>query len=162
MNVKKDDGSVRVCGDFKLTANQATEYQEYPVPKTEDLFATLNGGEKFTKLDLKQAYQQLVLSEDSRQVLTINTHRGLLRPTRMQFGLHSASGIFQRELETRLAPVPRTIVRVDDILITGKDDEEHLKNLNMVLEILKKNGLRLKKEKCSSKLEIHILTKVQI
>ena len=149
VNVKKDDGSVRVCGDFKLTANQATEYQEYPVPKTEDLFATLNGGEKFTKLDLKQAYQQLVLSEDSRQVLTINTHRGLLRPTRMQFGLHSASGIFQRELETRLAPVPRTIVRVDDILITGKDDEEHLKNLNMVLEILKKNGLRLKKEKCS-------------
>ena len=94
----------------------------------------MNGGEKFTKLDLKQAYQQLVLNENSRQVLAINTHKGLLRPTRKQFGLHSASGIFQRELETRLGPVPRTIVRVDDILIT--DDKEHLKNLNMVLEIL--------------------------
>ena len=109
----------------------------------------MNGGEKFTKLDLKQAYQQLVLNESSRQVLTINTHRGLLRPTRMQFGLHSASGIFQRELETRLAPVPRRIVRVDDMLITGKDDKEHRKNLNMILKILKKNGIRLKKEKCS-------------
>ena len=45
--------------------------------------------------------------------------------------------------------MPRTVVRVDDILITGKDDAEHLENLKQVLEVLKVNGLRLKKTKCT-------------
>ena len=105
--VKKDDGGVRLCGNYKLTANQATEYESYPIPKTEDLLATLNGGKKFTKLDLSQAYQQLMLDEESQELLTINTHKGLFRPTRMQFGLHSASGIFQKEMEKLLTAVPR-------------------------------------------------------
>ena len=42
------------------------------MPKTEDLLATLNGGQKFTKLDLSQAYQQLLLDEQSSDYLTIN------------------------------------------------------------------------------------------
>ena len=63
--------------------------------KAEDLLATLNGGEKFTKLDLSQAYQQLLLDEQSQECLTINTRKGLYKPTRLQFGVHSAAGIFQ-------------------------------------------------------------------
>ncbi len=42
--VPKPDGSIRVCGDYKLTVNQAAEVDSYPVPKAEDLLATLNGG----------------------------------------------------------------------------------------------------------------------
>ena len=146
--VRKSDGTIRICGDYKLTVNPAAECDTYPVPKTEDLFATLNGGEKFTKLDLRQAYQQLLLSEQSQMYCAVNTHRGLFQPTRLQFGIHSAAGIFQRELEKRLTAVPSTVVRVDDILITGRNDEEHLANLGMVLEVLKNNGLRLRRDKC--------------
>jgi hypothetical protein len=107
--------SVRLCGDYKLTANQATEYESYPVPKTEDLLATLNGGKKFTKLDLSQSYQQLLLDEESQELLTINTHKGLFRPTRMQFGLHLASGVYQKEMEKRLTACrsKQAFVRVD-------------------------------------------------
>ena len=90
-------GGGRICGDYSLTANRATEYEDYPVPKTEDLLATLNGGKKFSQLDLSQAYQQLRLEEESQELLTINTHKGLFQPTRLQFGLHSASGIFKKK-----------------------------------------------------------------
>jgi hypothetical protein len=147
--VRKDDGEIRICGDYKLTINQSAECDTYPVPKTEDLLATLNGGVKFSKLDLRQAYQQLKLDEDSQKLCTINTHRGLFQPTRLQYGIHSAAGIFQREMERRLTGVPNTIVRVDDILVTGKNDREHLDNLEKVLDIMMKNGLRLKRTKCT-------------
>ena len=147
--VKKEGGGIRICGDYKLTVNQATECDVYPVPKTEDLLATLNGGERFTKLDLSQAYQQLKLDEESQKLCTINTHKGLFQPTRLQFGIHSASGIFQREMESRLAGIPYTIIRVDDILITGRTEKEHLGNLEKVLEVMLQNGLHLKMSKCS-------------
>ena len=147
--VVKEDGSVRICGDYKVTVNPAAKCDNYPVPRTEDLLATLNGGEKFTKLDLSHAYQQLLLDEQSQECLTINTHKGLYKPTRLQFGVHSAAGIFQREMEKRLSHVPFTTVRVDDILISGRNDAEHLKNLTDVFQILSANGLRLKQKKCT-------------
>ena len=105
-------------------------------------------GEKFTKLDLSQAYQQLLLSPRSRELLTINTHKGLFQPTRLQFGVNSASEIFQRELENRLAFIPYVKVRSDDILISGKNDVEHCNKSSKILKIIYDNGSRLKLQKC--------------
>ena len=146
--VEKDDGTVRICGDYKQTINQAAPCDNYPIPNTNDLFATMEGGKKFTKLDLSQAYQQLSLAESSREFLTVNTHQGLYRPTRLQYGVHSATGIFQREMDKRLRHIPHTKVRVDDILVSGRDDNEHLKNLEEVLSVIKNAGLHLKRSKC--------------
>ena len=56
--MKADDGSVRICGDFKVTVNPYLDIPEYPFPTSEELFTKLNGGEKFSKLDLSQAYNQ--------------------------------------------------------------------------------------------------------
>ena len=61
--LKEDRKSVRLCGDFKQTINPVSKLDRYPLPKIEDLFATLSGGKSFTKLDLSQAYQQLTLDE---------------------------------------------------------------------------------------------------
>ena len=74
--VPKKNGRFRICGDYKVTINQALEVDQYPLPKPEDLFATLAGGKKFSKLDLSQAYQQLVLDDESQKFRTVNTHRG--------------------------------------------------------------------------------------
>ena len=131
-----------------MTVNPAAKCDNYPVLKTDDLLAALNGGEKFAKLDLSQAYQQLLLDEKSQECLTVNTQKGLYKPERLQFGVHSAAQIFQREMKKRLSDVPFTTVRVDDILISGRNDAEHLKNLTEVLQILSANGLRLKRKKC--------------
>ena len=146
---KDPSGPIRICGDYKVTVNKAAPVDTYPIPNTIDQLATLAGGEKFTKLDLSQAYQQLELDEESRELLTINTHMGLYRPKRLQFGVHSATGIFQREMDNRLRRIPFVKVRVDDILVSGRNDKEHLQNLRAVLQILKESGLTVKFAKCS-------------
>ncbi len=64
--LKSDKTLVRICGDFELTVNRVSKMDCYPIPRIEDLFATLSGGKAFTKLDLNQAYQQLPLDETSK------------------------------------------------------------------------------------------------
>ena len=85
--VVKLNGTVRICGDYKCTANQVSKLDNYPIPKTEDLLATLGGGNTFTKLDMSQAYQQLPLDNDSKKFTTINTHKGLYQYNRLPFGV---------------------------------------------------------------------------
>ena len=56
--VVKGDDSIRLCGDYKVTLNQASQPDPYPIPRIEDLYSTLAGGQTFTKLDMSHAYQQ--------------------------------------------------------------------------------------------------------
>ena len=77
VRVPKKDGSVRICGDYKGTVNPELQAEQYPLPRIEDIFAKLSGGQKFSKIDLRQAYLQLEMEEDSKKYLTINTHMGL-------------------------------------------------------------------------------------
>ena len=121
---------------------------QYPLHKPDDLFATLAGGNKFSKLDLSQAYQQLKLDEQSMQYVTINTHRGLYRYNRLPFGVASAPAIFQKLMDSVLQGLPHVICYIDDILVTGSSDEDHLYNLARVLQRLEKHVFRLKQEKC--------------
>ena len=64
--ILKPSGEVRICGDYKVTLNPYLEIPEHPMPKPEELFAKLNGGQLFSKLDLSQAYQQVSLDERSQ------------------------------------------------------------------------------------------------
>ena len=146
--VPKKDGKFRICGDYKVTVNQALDVEQYPLPKPEDLFTTLAGGKKFSKLDLSQAYQQLTLDTESSKYVTINTHRGLYRYLRLPFGVASAPAIFQKVMDTILQGIPHVICYIDDILVTGANDSDHLNNLATVLQRLETHGVRMKKAKC--------------
>ena len=97
---------------------------------------------------LSQAYQQILLDDESKQYVIINTHKGMYRYTRMPYGIMSAPGIFQRVMEGLLQGIPGVVVFCDDILITGCTEEEHLKALEEVLSHLEKAGLRIKQRKC--------------
>ena len=145
----KTNGSVRICRDYKLTANTATKTESYPLPRIEDLFASLAEGKVFSKLDLSRAYLQLPLAEESQPLLTVNTHKGLYRYLRLPFGVSSAPAIFQRTMETLLQGLQHVCVYLDDILITGRSQQEHLKNLEEVLQRLEEARMRLKQEKCT-------------
>ena len=145
--VVKQDGSVRICGDYRLTVNRASKLDSYPLPKVEDLFAAMAGGKQYTKLDLQHAYQQLVLEDDSKPCTVINTHRGLFQYNRLPFGVSSAPGIFQRAMDSLLQGIPHVAVYVDDILLTGESTED-LATLDTVLQRLGTAGMRLKRKKC--------------
>ena len=145
--VKKRDGSIRLCGSYDLTVNVASELETYPLPRVEELFAVLSGGQKFTKIDLKEAYLQLELDEKSREFTTINTHKGLFRAKRLVFGIKSAVAVFQREMETLLAGLPHTAIFLDDICVTGRTTTEHLANVREVLRRLAAAGLKINPEK---------------
>ena len=108
----------------------------------------LRGGQRFTKLDVKSAYQQLPLDPESQQFVTINTHRGLYRYKRLPFGIASSPALFQRTMDIILQGLDHVASIQDDILITGKDDDEHIKNLDSVLSRLDHYGLRLQLSKC--------------
>ena len=60
--VPKKDGSVRMCGDYKVTINKALDVNQYPIPNPTDLFTSVVKGKVFSKLDLSQAYQQMLLN----------------------------------------------------------------------------------------------------
>ena len=147
--VLKQDGSVRICGDYKITVNQAAKTDSFPLPRIDDLFASLSGGQTFSKLDLAHAYQQIELEEESKKLVVINTQKGLFRYNRLPFSVSAAPAIFQRVIEGILRGIPHVCVYLDDILITGETEAEHLKNLDAVLTRLEEGGMRLKRKKCS-------------
>jgi len=91
----------------------------------------------------------MLLDDDSKHYVTINTHQGLYRYNRLPHGVSSAPGIFQRTMETLLQGIPFVAVFLDNILITGRTEEEHLKNIDETLKRLSDAGLRLKESKCS-------------
>ena len=147
--VPKGDGHIRLCGDYKVTINPALDVDQYPLPKPDDIFATLAGGKWFSKIDLTHAYQQMRLEEGSRDYVTINTHRGLYQYTRLPFGVASAPALFQKVMDTVLQGLDKVICYLDDILITGSSEEEHLQNVEKVLQRLQQYGIRAKRSKCA-------------
>ena len=147
--VPKPDSSVRICGDYKVTLNPMLELQRHPMPRQEDCTNAMNGGERFTKIDLAMAYNQCELDDTSKALTTLNTPMGLFRWTRLPFGISSSPGIFQELIDKTLAGIPNCVSYLDDILLTGKDEAEHAATLDTVLSRLSDRGFRGRLSKCT-------------
>ena len=146
--VPKSDGSVRICGDYKVTINQVVDDEQYPLPTAQDLYSTLAGSKVFTKLDLTHAYAQMSVDEASRRYLSINTHKGLYTYTKLPYGAKSAPKIFQAAMDKILAGVEKCVCNQDDFLIGGVDTKENLEITAEVLDRLHKYNVRLNLKKC--------------
>ncbi len=148
--VTKKDRTVRLCGDFKVPVNPVLYAEQYPLPRIEDIFATLSGGQLFSKIDLAEAYLQMEMEEDSKVFLTINTHNGLYRYNRLVFGVASAPALWQRAMDQVLQGFPGTqsSTYLDDIIVTGDSDNSHLENLARLLKRLEEYELRATRDKC--------------
>ncbi|XP_029732529.1 uncharacterized protein K02A2.6-like [Aedes albopictus] len=146
--VIKSDGTVRLCGDYKVTVNKNVKDVKHPLPSAEEIFSKLNGGQKFSKLDLSRCYNQFELDEESKGLCAISTMKGVFLMNRLPFGIKPASGIVQRELEKLLCGIPGVQNFLDDVMVTGSSDEEHLERLRKVFEVLQNAGFKLNKAKC--------------
>ena len=89
-----------------------------------------------------------MLDEESRNLVTVHTHKGLFWFNRLPFGIASVPAMFQRIMEGILKRIPGVCIYLDDILITGNTEEQHLANLEQVFKQLEAAGMRLKCNKC--------------
>ena len=104
------------------------------MPTAKELFTKLNGGDRFTKLDLSNAYQQVILDEESQSYVTITTHLGLYRYTRLPCGIAAAPVIFQQIIDKLLNGLSQTGGILDDLIVTGEDEIQHVGNLHKTLK----------------------------
>ena len=120
-----------------ITVNPVSKLDAYPLPHVEDLFTALSGGQL--------SYQQLLLDDESKKFTTINTTRGLFQYQRLPFGILSAPTTFQRTMDSLLQGLPNVL---DGILVTGVNEDNHLCNLDRVMDHLESAGLTLKQSNC--------------
>ncbi|CAI2738976.1 unnamed protein product [Dicrocoelium dendriticum] len=146
--IRKANGSLRICADFSTGLNDALETHHYPLPVPEDLFTRLNGGKIFSKIDLSDAYLQVVVEDHSKELLTINTHRGLYRYNRLPFGVKCAPAIFQQVMDAMLSGLQCAMAYLDDIIIVSSTAEDHYTHLNEVFSRIDGYGFRVRPEKC--------------
>ncbi|KAK6726344.1 hypothetical protein RB195_004580 [Necator americanus] len=74
--VKKEDGSLRVCLNFR-PLNEITIHDHYPLPRIKDILAKIAGHKYYTTLDLASSYMQFLLSPESQEKCGWATHRGV-------------------------------------------------------------------------------------
>lgn len=144
---KPNSSEVRVVHDYKRTINSNIVVDHYPLPIPEDIFNSLYGCRFYCVVDCADAYMQVKLDEQSQECLVLNTCIGLLKPTRLPYGLASASAIFQSIMDQILQGCRRAKAYVDDVIIGGENLEECRKNLYAVLERLNQSKVRIKVEK---------------
>ena len=156
--VRKKDGTWRFCIDFRKL-NDVTVKDAFPLPQVADLMDNLAGHQYFSTLDLASGYWQVLMDESSQEktgfVIPGGGHFEFLR---MPFGL-----MFQRlmlAVLNGLLPL-KCLVYLDDVLVLGRTFDQHLENLDSVLQAIDKAGLKLKLSKCSLPSQVWIFWVLQ-
>ena len=149
--VPKPSGEIRLCVDMRR-ANEAIVRERHPVPTVDEVLQDMTQSSVFSKLDLKWGYHQLELSEESRDITTFSTHAGLYCYKRLMFGVTSAPEIYQHAIQQALHGCEGVRNISDDIILHGKDDQQHDERLEKLLERLQQRGLTLNSEKCKFKM----------
>jgi hypothetical protein len=147
--VKKKDGSMRMCVDYR-DLNRITVKNRYPLPRIEELFDRLQGAKYFSKIDLRSGYHQVRIHHDDIHKTAFRTRYGHYEFLVLPFGLTNAPATFMHLMQSIFGPHLDhfVIVFLDDILIFSKTLPEHRQHVRMVLELLRKNKLYAKENKC--------------
>ena len=147
--VPKPDGSLRFCVDYRRL-NALSVKDCYPIPRMEDCIDSLGEARYFTTLDANSGYWQITIAERDREKTAFTTHVGLYEYTRMPFGLTNAPATFQRSLDIILAKYKwrMCLIYLDDIVVFSKSIDDHIRQVDEVLQALRSAGVSLKFKKC--------------
>lgn len=151
--VEKENRNFRMCTDFRLL-NKETQLDPFPFPIIDDIVNLFSGCNFFTKIDLKDGFWQIGLTEDTRQFSAFVTPFGHFEWTRLPFGWKNSPSLFQRRmndlledfLSNRLGST-RVCVYLDDICIGGRNKDECSRITFQVLQRLESAGMTVNKEK---------------
>ena len=145
--VPKSNGKVRICVDLtKLNASVCRE--RHILPSVEEILAQLGDAKVFTKLDATSGFWQIKLANESALLTTFITPFGRYCFKRLPFGISSAPEVFQRKMSEILNGLEGVVCLMDDVLVFGRNYEEHNKQLETVLQKLSESKVTLNREKC--------------
>ena len=144
--------SIRLCIDPK-DLNEALEREPYYSRSIDELISMFAGAKVFTIVDMDKGYWQVVLHPESRKLTCMAFDIGRYQFKRLPMGSKVASDIFQRMLDSVYIGLPGVTGIADDMVIFGRNEEEHDRNLILFLETTRKNGLILNKKKLQFKKE---------
>lgn len=147
--VKKEDGSTRLCVDFRRL-NDVTVGDSFPVPRIDDSLRALGGAQIFSTQDLTKGYWQVPVNEEDKEKTAFTCHKGLFEFNTMPFRLNGAPATFQRLLTAVLGDLNWEVLLIylDDVSLLTKF-EEHLEHLELVFNKLHAAGLKLHPNKCA-------------
>ncbi|UYV61212.1 K02A2.6-like [Cordylochernes scorpioides] len=146
---KKGEGRVRLCIDYRLL-NRKIISDSFPIPLMEDIVQKVQGARVFSCLDILSAYWTIPLHPKDREMTCFSTSEGSYVWCRLPFGLKTAPAIFNRKLSAILQKYKLDNVTsyFNDILVFSENEESHLKHLGQIFEILRKEGIQLRRDKC--------------
>lgn len=146
--VTKPSGKIRLYIDLRMP-NEAVMTDGYAIPRIEELLDSMKGCEVFSEIDLSEAYLQLRLHEESRDLTTFITHEGIFRFKRCPFRLASCPSAFQTVMMKLLAIIPGVACYLVDILIAASSQQVHEDSLAEVSKRLNESDIVFNKEKCT-------------
>ena len=140
--VKKKSGELRFCVDYRKL-NSVTVGHAHPLPRIDDILDSLGDSKYFTTLDLRSGYWQISVDEHDRHKTAFATPNGLYEFNRMPFGLSTAPATFQRTMDIILSGLTYVICLcyLDDVIVFGRDMNEHCERLETVLLRLREHNL---------------------
>ncbi|KAL0158769.1 hypothetical protein M9458_046845, partial [Cirrhinus mrigala] len=144
---KPKSQKLRVCLDPR-DLNKAIQRPHYPLPTLDEVTTKLTGARYFSVLDARSGYWAIKLSTESSKLTTFNTPFGRYRFLRLPFGINSAQDEFQRRVNETYEGLKGVAAIVDDILVYGRDKEEHDTNLRAMLQRTRERVLKLNPDKC--------------
>ena len=147
--VKKKNGETRFCVDYRAV-NSVIEGDSYPLPRIDETLESLEGNGWFSTLDLKSGYWQVPLDQNDKLKTAFSCHKGLFHFNVCPFGLKTAPSKFMRMMDIILSGLKpeKCLVYLDDTIIVGRTFEEHLMNLEEVLQRFEASKLKLNPDKC--------------
>ena len=148
--IRKKNGSVRICVDFKQL-NAAVKRPHCMLPNLEDIAPKLSGSQYFSTLDASGGFFQIPLDDDSSFLTTFITPFGKYRFKRVPMGISLGPEVFQTEMEEILGSLEGCEPLSDDTIVYGNTEEENDRRLQKALDKIEQSGLRLNRDKCHLK-----------
>lgn len=145
--VQNSKGKLRICIDPR-NLNKALMREHHPFPSIKDLTSKLAGAKYFSVLDASNGFWQVELDEESSKLCTFNSPFGRYRYLRMPFGISCAPEIFHKAIEHIFEDLDVTFNFQDDIIVWGKDSDEHNERLRKTMDRVRESKLKLNKDKC--------------
>jgi transposase InsO family protein len=148
--VRKKDGSVRPCVDYRRL-NAVTKIDAIGLPRCSECLDAMAGAKLFSTLDITSAYNQVPVRPQDIPKTAFVTKQGLFEFVTTPFGMVNSGATWTRCIELALQGLAWTtcVIYLDDIIIFGKDFEEHIERLREVLGRIEQADLKLKPRKCS-------------